>query len=137
LGHRDETFMSYRPQFLYPTPDEYRDEDFTHYYDTVTNLALSNALSHLSAGQMILGVPLQLDTDAAFFWRGLKVIGPASYAVRFRDPYGNYLSDDFVPLPLNAAPNLPAVFGTPPVILDPEIACVAGGVILVDIKRLN
>lgn len=128
--------MSYRPQFLYSTPEKFKDEDFIHYFDQHNTTQLNNALS-LAAGGTIIGIPLQLETDAPFFWRGLKIDGPANYAVRLRDPYGNYLTDDYVPLPLGFSPDAPTVAGSPVIPMEPEVPCPAGSVILVDIKRIN
>jgi hypothetical protein len=78
----------YRPEFFYSTPPEFQDKDFIHYFDQTDNAQLLNALS-LAAGQTILGIPLQLETDAPFFLRGIKINGPSNFAVRLRDPYGN------------------------------------------------
>lgn len=124
------------PQFVYPTPDGFQDQDFVHYYDQLSEALLSSALS-LSVGSEIVGIPLTLQNDAPFLWRGVKVNGPTNFGIRFRDQAGNYLSEDYVPLPLGYAPDLQAILGVPPVVLEPEIPCHPGGVVWVDVKRLS
>jgi hypothetical protein len=126
----------YRPQFPYAIPPEFRDKDLTHYFDQNTTTQLNNALS-LAAGATLLQIPLQLETSAPFWWRGIKVNGPSNFAVRFKDPFGNYLSDDWVPLPIDYAPNEPAVFGSNPVDWEPAIECLPGSIVFVDVKRIS
>lgn len=128
--------MSYRPQFPFSTPPQFQDKDFVHYFDQTNTPQLNSALS-LAAGGTILAIPLQLQGDAPFSLRGIKINGPSNYAVRLRDPYGNYLSDDWVNLPLEYAPNEPAVFGSNVVEFEPEIRCPAGCVLLVDVLRVS
>ena len=125
----------YRPQVPYLTPPQYEDHDFVHYFDQLNTNLLNSALS-LAAGGSILGIPLILQSDAPFFWRGVKINGPSNFAVRFRDPYWNYMSDDFVPLPLDYSPREPAAVGSNPLVLE-DIRCPAGSVILVDVKRIS
>lgn len=126
----------YRPQFTYPTPSEFDDKDFVAYFDQTNTTQLNAALS-LAAGATIIGIPLVLQSDAPFFWRGIKINGPSNFGVRFRDPYGNYMSSDYLPLPLDYEPQEPAVIGSNPVVLEPQVRCPAGSVILVDVKRLS
>ena len=128
--------MSYRPQFPNQTPDGYQDKDFVHYYDQTNTPQLNNALS-LAVGATILQIPLQLQGDAQFTLRAIKINGPANYGVRIKDPYGNYLSDDFVPIPQEYGPQETSVFGSNAVEFEPEIPCPLGSIIFVDIKRLN
>ena len=125
----------YRPQFAYPTPSQFEDHDFIHYFDQTNTTQLNNALS-IAAGATVLGIPLNLQNDAPFTWRGIKINGPSNFAVRFRDPYGNYMSDDFLPLPLDYGPREPASVGSNPVVIE-EVRCPAGSVILVDVKRIS
>lgn len=126
----------YRPQFPFATPPRFQDKDFVHYFDQTNTPQLNNALS-LAAGQSILAIPLQLQGDAPFTLRGIKINGPANYAVKLRDPYGNYLSDDWVPLALDYAPNEPASYGSNVVEFEPEIRCPAGSIVLVDVLRVS
>jgi hypothetical protein len=129
----------YRPQFPYPTPEGFQDEEFEYYYDSSNTPALNTA--NLSVGQIVANIPLPLQQDAPFFWRGLILDNPkAAFGVRFRDAAGNYLSDDFVNVglysPIPPGSQHPPV-GNAPIAIEPEIPCPLGGVLYVDIKRLN
>ena len=128
--------MSYRPQFPFRTPPQFQDKDFVHYFDQTTVPLFNTALS-LAAGGIILNIPLQLQADAPFSIRGIKVNGPANFAVRFRDPYGNYLSEGFIPIPLRDGPEETGVYGSNVVDFEPEIGCPVGSIIFVDIKRIS
>lgn len=128
--------MSYRPQFPFKTPPEYQDKDFVHYFDQTNTPQLNNALS-LAVGATVLGIPLVFEADAPFTWRGIKINGPSNFAVRFRDPYNNYLSDDFVQIPLQDGPQETSIWGSLVVDLEPQIRCPLGTQILVDIKRIS
>jgi hypothetical protein len=129
--------MIYRPQYAYGTPPGYRDEQFHYAFDQSNVPALSKG--NLAAAALSQNIPLPLQQDAAFIWRALECEGINNadpvVAVRFRDPYGNYLSDDFVPLDLYVrSPGL-VVAGDLPVIWEPAIECPAGGIIWLDIKN--
>jgi len=126
----------YRPQFPDNPHKEFRDEDFVQYFDQNSNLQLANALN-LAVGGMILEIPLQLQSDAPFTWRAIQVNGPANFAMRFKDPYGNYLTDDWVMLPLAFSPDSTAPFGTTVIPLEPAIRCPLGSVVWVDILRVS
>jgi hypothetical protein len=137
----------YRPQFAYSTPPGCRDEDFIHYFDSSNVPLLASDVNGLT----ISNIPLPLDRDAPFYWRGIKVAlrttsgGVAfgdtepNFSVKFRDVYDNDLSDDLVPAVEYAFPMNP-LLGTnflvkgPPVPLEPEIYCPPGGVILAFIQ---
>lgn len=81
----------YRPHFAYSTPSGCRDEPFEYFFDSstmqsVTDPALAN----------YFGLLFQLDRDAEFRWRGTKIgIQDAAIPleVRWKDAFGNYLSD--------------------------------------------
>jgi hypothetical protein len=126
----------YRPQFPFPVPDQFQDKDFVHYFDQTNTPRLNDALS-LAAGATIIGIPLQLQGDAPFNLRAIEINGPNNYAVRLRDPYGNYLSDDYIPIPLDYGPEETAGYGSNVVEFEPELKCPAGSVILVDVKRVS
>ena len=128
--------MIYRPQFPYLTPEGFQDEEFHYYFDSNDQPALS--VGSLAVGQSLSGIPLVLQTDAPFLWRGLIIDNPsAAFAVRFRAPDGTYLSDDFVPIgfysPIPPADHPPV--GNSPTVLDFEIPCEKGSVVYLDIKR--
>jgi len=131
--------MICRPQFPFSTPDQFQDKDFVHCFDQTTTAQLNNALS-LAVGNSILGIPLVLEADAPFTWRGVKINiagGTATFSVKFRDPYGNYLSDDFIPTNLKDAALQTTVYGSNVVELEPQISCPRGSQILVDVKRVS
>jgi hypothetical protein len=129
----------YRPQFAYKTPEGCRDEDFVYYYDGSNTPQLNQNISGLT----ILNIPLTMQQDAPFYWRGIKVgmleidtgyVIP-NVSVQFQDCYQNNLSDDMVPATQYAFPSNPVSFGSqlltgPPFLLDPEIYCPPGGYIL-------
>ncbi len=129
-----------RPQFAYSTPPGCRDEDFVYFFDGSNTPALNQDVS----GQTILNVPLVLEQDAPFYWRGIKLglrePSVPSYvlpnlSVQFRDCYENNLSDDLVPATQYGFPQNPLAFNSqvltgPPFVLEPEIYCPPGGSML-------
>ena len=138
----------YRPQFAYSTPPGCRDEDFVYTFDGSNVPMLYQDIS----GKTIDNVPLPLDRDAPFYWRGVKLATISSAAgpngtvggitgysfpnvsVKFRDAYNNDLSDGLVPATQYAFSMNPLQFNNsmltgPPFPLDPEIYCPAGGVL--------
>jgi hypothetical protein len=136
----------YRPQFAYATPAGCIDKDFVYYFDGVNTPWLAS----LAAGQVIENIPLTLEQDAPFYWRGWKfqirntvTEGPASIVtypfpdadIRLRDVYSNDLQSTWVPATLQGFPQNPVQFSGqkltgPPTLLEPEIYCPAGGVLL-------
>ena len=129
--------MIYRPQFAYPTPRGYRDEQF-HYAFDLSNVP-QLAKTSIAAGAFLQNIPLPLQQDAAFLWNSITVSGANSadpvIAGRFRDPYGNYLSDDFVPFDLYCHPAGGPVIGTLDCPWEPAIECPAGAIIWLDLKN--
>jgi hypothetical protein len=126
--------MLYRPQF--PIPSDARDEEFQYAFSQENTPAL-NLL--LAPGEQTAYIPLLLESDASFFWRGLQVVGPSNYGIRFRTADGDYLSDGYMPVSVyrgfpGSVPGLP---GNCPVPLDFNIWCRAGGVIYVSFKNLS
>lgn len=131
----------YRPQFPYPIPDGCRDEDFVYYFDGSNVPLLNQSVSGLS----VPNIPLILEQDADFYWRGFSVgmyttgAGPVevqpNVAVKFQDCYQNNLSEGLIPATQYAFPQNPVTFyngmyNGPFVPLEPEIFCPRGGVIL-------
>ena len=139
----------FRPQFAYSTPDGCDDQDFVYTFDGSNTPQLFTDIS----GKTISNIPLLLQRDAPFYWRGIKLAtlvstsgpngsagGITSYSfpnvnVKFQDPYLNDLSDGLVPATQYAFPQNPLNFNNslltgPPYVLDPEIYCPAGGYIL-------
>lgn len=133
----------YRPQFAYASPEGCRDEDYVYFFDASNTPLLNQNVSGLN----IPFIPLVLDQDTAFYWRGFKVGAirelsggePVLYdfpnfSLKLRDCYQNDLSDDLVPACLYGFPSNPLSFNSAlltgaPVPLDPEIYCPPGGVI--------
>lgn len=149
----------YRPQFAYPTPDGCRDEEFTYFFDSSNTPMLGASLSAVT----LSNIPLVLDQDAPFYWRGAKlglllaVLGEGitrryefpNIQVKFQDPFQNDLSDGLIPATQSFFPMNPLNFGTAagaglpvrsalftgaPVPLDPEIYCPSGSCILFFLK---
>lgn len=126
----------WRPQFAYPTPKGCRDEDFVYQFDGSNTPMLVS----ISAGQNVPYIPLVLQQDASFYWRGWKVETRSSLteedlaipdlSIKLRDPSQNDLSDGLVPVVEYGYVQNPAQrFTQPPVLIDPEIFCPAGGIV--------
>jgi hypothetical protein len=152
--------MSYRPHFPYQTPSGFVDERAIFPFD----YRQAQGATELPGGSFQLNQTLRIDEDANFMWRGISWEYPDPYfflagqvAIRLRDCYGNYLSNDFIPI-LNYAqgyyilqpwqgdnaaappvgPNLVAPFsGGMGVAFADEIFCPASGILQVDILGLN
>jgi hypothetical protein len=124
----------YRPEFAYPTPDGFVDQDCDQYFDSNTTPFLAQSTPNL-----ISNIPLQLDKDADFLWRGVKIPildyqGIQNVAIQLRAPGGRYITADFVPIWLfgiqvNQGDGLT---GGPGCVLEPGIYCPKGSVILLD-----
>jgi len=145
--------MIYRPQFAYVTPPGCRDVDFIYYFDGSNTPALNqNFATGLDYSAPTGGIPLTLEQDVPFFWRGLKVslratltngdpdaYGEPNFTMRLMDNYFNFLSDDMVPAEQYGFPMNPLVFNGQlltgnPVPLEPEIYCPPGGVLWLFLK---
>jgi hypothetical protein len=136
--------MSWRPQFVFSTPPGYRDEEFIYYFDRTNTPSLAAGATQ--------DIGLTLQQDQPFVWRAWEIQNGAAATfnaftgvldgVRWKDPYGNYLSFGFVPTALytRASSGLPflATGGLTPsapftqglvVPIEPEIFCPAGAVI--------
>jgi hypothetical protein len=126
----------YRPQFVYsPTPPQFEDIDFEHYFDSFTVPRLNQTVA---AGTLILNIPLVLQSDWPFFLRGIQVKGingaDPVVAVQIQDPYGNYLSDDFVPLDLYVTPDFTGLYFLD-IPVEPEIRCPQGSTFTLNVKN--
>ena len=96
--------MAYRPHFAYSTPPGMTDEPALFPFDyrqTGGTIPASGLYS----------MTLAFDSDADFLWRDLLWEYPDPYfflagqvGARIRDPYGNYLADNFVPLMILGGP---------------------------------
>jgi hypothetical protein len=144
--------MIYRPQFAYATPPGCRDVDFVYNFDGSNTPLLNQDFDGLDLSNPSGGIPLVLEQDVPFYWRGIKVGAlrkqisgvPSSYQfpdmdVRFKDCYENFLSDDMVPATEYGFPQNPLSFnnslltGTP-VPLEGEIYCPPGGTLWLYLK---
>ena len=138
----------YRPQFVPPpTPKGFHDVDFVAYFDAVSTPFLGTIMQ---AGAEQLDVPLQLENDADFVLRGIRVVlflttergAPAVPQVQFKAPDGSPLSSKFPAFPplllqsytaggLIVAPA--GAFEFPTVPIDPEVLCPAGSAFLMNV----
>ena len=117
----------YRPQYAYPTPKGFRDEQFHYSFDGFNTPLLNQ---NVAANSTIANIPLVLQTDAPFLMRGIKVSPQvkSQLLIQFKDPWGNYLSTGLLPIALYASPPGGSYVGYPPLIFEPEIKCPIGGV---------
>jgi hypothetical protein len=114
--------MNYVPQFQFETPPGFRDEEYAYNFDFSNTPGLVTALPATS--EIPGGVPLKLDSDAPFYLGGFFLAGVAGMLVRFKDPFGNFLSDDYVPIEEYAGS-----------IFDPGILCPPGGIVFLYLKN--
>ncbi len=114
----------YRPQFAYKTPDGCRDEEFTYFFDGSNTPLLYTDIS----GKTINNIPLVMERDAPFYWRGIKVAAQSSasgpngsvggitgydipnVSLQFQDCYQNNLSDGLIPATNYAFPMNPVAY---------------------------
>jgi len=120
--------MSYRPQFAY-APVEQSEVFFDYSFNALSTPAL---VGPVKAGALLYNVVLQMQNDAEFACRGIKVqlgTAPSNLYLWIKDPFGNYLSQVPVPLSLylTGAGNLAGITGSLVVPIEPEIVCPAGG----------
>jgi hypothetical protein len=113
--------MNYRPQFDSETPAGFVDEEYLYSFDIIFPALLS--------GQEALAFPLVLQSDEDFQIRSICVVYASGIlGVRFRDAFGNQLSDGFVPA-TDFSPE-------PGLNLEPALFC-RGGVLLLDLKNIS
>lgn len=125
-------------QFPFPDPPEgYAWEEFEYSFDSTNTPALA---TQLATGQSLLNIPLALQSDAPFLWRGIQVYFPQQFlGLRFRDAFGRFLSDDFVPS--SAYSSFQSLNGSLPgigiVLVEPGLECPKGSVILLDLANIG
>jgi hypothetical protein len=116
----------YRPAFAYHTPRGFRDETFHYSFNGSNVAALGTAIA---AGALVADIILQLQNDADFVCRGLKVLlgtVPSNLYLWLKDPFGNYLSQTYVPASLSVSGSGSGVCGSLVVPIE-EIICPASG----------
>jgi hypothetical protein len=125
--------MIYRPQFGFPpTPPGFSDETFHYSFDSTTVSILGLAVT---AGAVVNEIALQLQNDAEFICRGLKVqLGTAAsnLYMQLKDPFGNCLSACPVALSDYLTGAGIAVVGRMIVPFESEIVCPISGRFMVN-----
>ena len=122
--------MIYRAQYGFPpTPKGFDDQMFHYSFDSTTVPALGVSLA---AGAYSNDVTLQLQNDAEFILRGIKVQTQAgttgsNLSMQIKDPFGNYLSAGPVDLSRYLRGSGLAVIGRLIVPFEAEIVCPIGG----------
>ncbi len=130
--------MIWHPQRIIETPEGFQDEPYSYSFNQ-----LAFAIS-LVATQEVIGLPLPMDQDADFYLCSIAFTFPGTanlkwLGVKFRNCYGQSLSDDF--LSLNgfgyAAGSTNAPFsagGWTQVIETPDYQK-AGSILMLDVKN--
>lgn len=137
--------VDYRPQWFSPTPAGYRDEVFHYAFDGTNTPGLASSLNPQSIQE---NIPLPLQAGSEFIWRAYAVFPNVAYAaglfwLRFKDPFGNYLSAGYVSMDLYSYASGLFTIGAPttmdkiPIPLEPEILCPSAGLITVDLSNQN
>lgn len=130
--------MSYRPQFAtHPLQLGYQEVDFLYYFDETSVPDLGAAVA---PGEQVLKIPLPFEKDAEYVWRAVQISGNAApLAIRFYDPFGNELSSAVIEADRDYSGTVGGLnpVGRLPVMLEPEIVCPAGSVLLLDIANLS
>ncbi len=157
--------MGYRPHFAYQTPPGMVDEraEFPFDYRQVPGFS-ATTVPYLTYAA---NIPFRIDEDAIFCWRGISWEYPdpgafyvGQIAIRLRDCFDQYLSNDFIPIlnyaqgyhvmqpwndtggGHNPAPPAQPTFSAPfaggmGVPFADEIICPPSGVLMLDIMNLN
>jgi len=83
------------PIRLSSSPEGWEDVEFEYFFD----VSIQVLQIVLVPNHGVTSIPLQLDRDAEFRWRGIQVSNPnSSFGLRFRTPDGTYLQDDYQPM---------------------------------------
>lgn len=134
----------YRPQWMNPTPKGFKDDTYTYFFDASNTPGLVTAVP---AGGRRENIPLPLQAGAQFLWRGFTLIPTYGVLVgllmRWKDPWGNYLSADYIPTWLCGYPSgSVSIIGggtaQPMKIIvpfDPEVICPPSSLITIDLKN--
>jgi hypothetical protein len=131
IGCYDPT-QKFRPQWAYPTPDGFRDETF---------IVGPFTLPVPGNGALSLDLPVSVDDDVQYYIRAIMLttlIGTTGgqgtgVLARIRDTYGNPLSDGLV-LGLGVWANQENGLNGFGWVMEPELQCSEGGVLLFDLQ---
>lgn len=120
--------MIYRPQYAFPpTLPGFLDEQF-HYSFDGTNVPV--LATPIAAGQGVENITLQLQNDAEFILRAVKVqlsTSPSNLYGTIRDPYGNFLSASPLPFAGYLTPSGSPLMGSLFVNFEAEVRAPIGG----------
>ncbi len=88
----------------------------------------------ITANATVTGLFQLIDNDSDFFWRAVMVSSLVNgfFGVRFQDPNGYYLSDDFV-----SGFVVSSQYQASPFPLIPALFCPAGSKIVIDLQDLS
>jgi hypothetical protein len=115
----------YRSQFAVRPDRRFREETFHYTFDKTTVAALGVPIT---AGAVVNDIYLPFQPDAEFILRGIKVSTGSNLYLWLKDPFGNYLSQTYVPLSLYLEGAGAAIAtGRVCIPVEPEIICPAGG----------
>jgi hypothetical protein len=121
----------YRPQFAYAPVQGCLPEQFSYTFDSTNVAQLGVAIP---ANSQVLSIPLVLQPDAPFSWRGFK-FDQSSLSMRLQDPWGNFLENDFTLIDLYTAAQGNDAVGALPAVWEPSIECPAGAVIRISFNN--
>ena len=116
----------YRPQMAYTALPGFRDEEFRYSFDS-SNVAILGVA--ILAGQVVNDIYLQLQNEAEFICRGIRVqlnTAPSDLQLWLKEPFGSYLSQTYIPLATYLTGAGAAICGRMTVVFEPEISCPAG-----------
>lgn len=125
------TFSPYAPPALAGLPTfgngAYKDVPRTYVFQ----------YSNIGSNATVLDQSQIFDNGCDFYWRGLLATCDTAatpnanrlFALRFQDPYGVYLSDDFV-----GGFGISSMFSNQPFPMIPSVYCPAGSRILIDLQ---
>jgi hypothetical protein len=126
--------MIYRPQYVFPpTPAGFVDEQFHYSFDSTNTPVLGLAIA---AGVTLRNVYLQLQNDAEFILRAIKVqlgTSPSNLYLSIRDPHSFPLSAVHLPLNNYLTPGGASIVGSMMVPFESEVVCPAGGFFILDL----
>jgi hypothetical protein len=101
--------MSYRPQWIFETPEGYRDEPWAQCLTGVTLGIIDPSPANATPVQYTTKGPflISFDRDAEFWICSIAIDAPGNFravGIQIIDAYGFYIMDDFVGIDLYAVP---------------------------------